>query len=296
MRTAFDPALELDARHRLVLLSTGADAVSEHARGITPLMNHLGAAPALAEQARNLCVQALRAGQEPCYPRLLDELRIRNGQELHFQAFGNEEAVMWATCGSHGRLFGPELLTCEKLGYTRDLRSLRDLHKKHDVAAMWDREGMAIRVRTPRYVRALQGLHQAAQEGKVLFGGRFFTPKQDDRFYGILLVNEELLTDEDLHKVSQEQQTYEKALRLRARSRREELVEQLRKRMGEAFAEQLLDVRAHWVDASDESRGACYQVLPKAAGVLAGWKASEALSYEQALERAQALTGVAQMS
>ena len=282
MRKGYEPRLVFDKKNRLVALATGSDACAEHECGIEHLMRKLGAMPpGKAEDAA--IVQALRAGEPVQYPDLMEKLRVTNMRALHFDVVG-ADAVLWSDfAGLSAEYNAVEnlLKNTSEFSYPhKNFSSGRDLN----IAAMWDDNSFAIKVRTPRYVKALQGFFEAAQRGDVMFGGRFFT-SGDVRIGGIILVNREMLRTEHVQAQRAAQAAYEKSLRLQAASQLEALNRELKSIFGtHSYWDYFTYIWAAWADSSDESQGVRYKVNTSSQAQRAGLQYAKPYRFEELVE------------
>jgi len=172
--------------------------------------------------------------------RFPDELQF-----IEISSEGQTEAIL-------GFAEGP--LTC----YLHELSfptrfGVGDMH----VAGAWDERSFAVRVRTPKYVKALTQFHKAIRAGKVVFAGTFFR-RPDVRLRGVILANTDYLNAEDRDAIERAQKEYESRLRLQARDESMLIYQEMRRRMPKR-----LDVGHIWaVWADKEESGVLYAYNP----------------------------------
>lgn len=284
MRKGYTPRVVWGSDNKIVALATGSDACTEHELGIQKLMQRLGASSADAAADARL-IQALRSGQPVQYPDFMQRLCIAQPEALRLDLL-NDEAVLWSDPAAHTARNGVQrMLDSSEFRYVGIRRVDDELDS--NIAAMWDEESMAIRVRTPRYVQALQELYQAALDGELMFGGSFFEV-DDLPLRGIILVHRGRLQASHLQAQQRAQAKFEQKLRLQALSRLPQLEQQLRALLGaSAYWRYFSHVWAEWADSRDESQGVAYRVNPGTDGRLAGLLYGKGYSFEELVEFAQ---------
>ncbi len=277
MRKAYDPHLVFDKKGRILALATGSDACSEHEGGIVRLMKSLGAKPPGSDEDQ-VVIEALRKGKEVQYPDLFERLYIRNPRPVHLDLV-EDEAILWTDFAQLHAEYNTvgNLLQSYEFSYSSE-----SLFVKRDVniAAMWDENSFAIRVRTPKYVKALKAFYEAILEGKVLFGGRFFEVS-GMHLGGIILVNSQSMRTEHVQAQRKAQREYEKKLRLEALSRLPELNEKLRSLLGnQRYWDCFTYIWAAWAD-EDESQGVRYRINAGQRALQAGLNHGALYTFEE---------------
>jgi len=234
MRRGFNPVIIFNKRGEIFAFATGSDATSEHEWGSKSMQEDLcnpeGAAPksvGLLEKVTQACgitdpaprtdpelIAALRAGKAFAYPQLLDRKALsKNLDRLQFIT-GVEKGQPVAVFGYAPRR---ERVAVDN----RELMFYRD----EEYVGAWDEGSFAFKVRGEKLVAKLKQFAEKAQAGGALFAGTFLKVHEKEHLSGVILALRDDLRTEHLQAAAKAQADWEATLRLKAKSRLEELYE-----------------------------------------------------------------------
>lgn len=215
MRKGFNPEILLDKRGQVFAIATGSDACAEHECGSARLMDSLCGFPQEG-QSDSALIAALRRGESPQYPALVDRKRLtRNLDKVTFME-GTDGGQPVAVLG-----FSPygEI--------PLDHHELRSWASDSTiVTGAWCDSAFAIRVVGQKWVTKLKRFADELREGNCLFAGTFLNDTGHRRLAGVIIANEKSLRPEHRDAIAKAQSEWEASLRLKARSRLDELQEE----------------------------------------------------------------------
>lgn len=228
MRKGYTPVLVLDDKGEIFAISTGSDACSEHECGSRPLMAALCEGTKLrsfygeaSDAEETALLKALRAGKPVRYPALLERKRIKSFlSELVFQTGQDKKGTNCAVLGFAVRGMRAVRLDDEEL----------QPWKGQVVTGAWDESGFAFRVEGDELVAKLQRFHAALLAKKGLFAGTFLKYSGTERLSGVIIALEDGLTPQHHEAILTAQQDWEATVRLKAKSRLDELYAKFRSR------------------------------------------------------------------
>jgi hypothetical protein len=230
-----DPDTLLDKNGEIFAISTGADACTEHECGSNEMQADLcefsgfrrrmpsgfvaQMVEALAANKPSMpsddeIIALLRAGKPVEYPQLIERKSInRNLDKLVFTRIeaGKDTFEPEAVFGYSP--FG---------GVTLDNPQL-SLYRDQELAGAWDAHAFAVRVRGKKLVNKLERFAKRVKEGDGLFAGTFLQDQPKKRLSGVILAVKSGLRPEHRQAIAKAQQEWEAGLRLKAKSRVEEL-------------------------------------------------------------------------
>lgn len=232
MRKGFDAALVFDEQGEIFAFGTGSDATSEHEQGSKKMQDALcdpanarppaGKFTLLLEQwgvtkrpplSDDELIAALRAGKSVQYPELLLRKSLcRNLDKLHFVT-GTENGQPVVLFG-----FSPSGLRVLPIDHP-ELR----MREGVNTSGAWDDREFAIKVRGEELVAKLKRFTDAVKAGDGLFAGTFLRQIGDVFLSGVIVARHSKLTLEHQADIAKAQKDWEANLRLKARSRVEEL-------------------------------------------------------------------------
>jgi len=232
MRKGFDAAVVLDKNGEIFAISTGADATSEHETGSKPmqqalcqpsykrpepgLLNKLAHAVGIAENVvltDEQLIASLRKGEPVEYPALIDRKQIsQNLDKLHF-VVGEENGTPVAVFG-----YSPRGVDAFRIEHP-EIR----LYPREECTGAWDEREFAFKVSGQDMVDKLKRFAEKAQAGDALFAGTFLENFADRRLAGVIIAVKSGLSQDHLEAVAAAQAEWEATLRLKARSRVDEL-------------------------------------------------------------------------
>lgn len=232
MRKGYDAALVFDKKGEIFAIATGSDATAEHECGSRPLMNTFCENPegratsgwrgflsrggaASANGTESVLIEALRNNKEVSYPSLFERKKLQyNLDKLIFVEGAEKDGTPSAVLGyaphgpSHIRVDHPELWP-----------GIRG----ESVTGAWDEESFAVRVSGQRQVEKLHRFFEKLQKGDGIFAGTFLSDTSKVRLSGVIIALQSALRPEHKAAIQQAQLEWEASIRLKARSRVEEL-------------------------------------------------------------------------
>lgn len=212
MRKGFDSAIVLDKRGEIFAIATGSDACAEHECGSKALQQALCEGQADADHAERLLIDALRKGETVAYPALLSRKIIsRNLDKLQYVE-GVDKA------GTPVAVFGYSPYSTLKVD-DRELSTFRE----EGVSGAWDERSFAIRVVGQKMVNKLKQFAERMQAGEGVFAGTFLKDGAKQRLGGVIIALHTKLRPEHRQEVAKAQAEWEATVRLKAKSRLEEL-------------------------------------------------------------------------
>jgi len=232
MRKGFDAALVFDEQGEIFAFGTGSDATSEHEQGskkmqdalcdpanarppagkVTQMLEQWGVTkrPPLTDEE---LIAALRAGKSVQYPELLLRKALcRNLDKLHFVT-GTENGQPVALLG-----FSPSGLRVLPIDHP-ELR----MREGTNTSGAWDDREFAIKVRGEDLVAKLERFTTAVKAGDGLFAGTFLRQIGDVFLSGVIVARRSKLLPEHQADIAKAQADWEANLRLKSRSRVDEL-------------------------------------------------------------------------
>lgn len=231
MQAGFKPKLVLSPKGHLMALGTGSDACTEHESGIKPLIQLLCGQ---GDQEASV-LHALRSNQPVrsqlgsshsalqdgllAYPDLVEQRRIvQNLDRIRFEELKGTTPEAQLIVG-----LDSDDIPEHELRYPHpEFLAGRD----ENVAAAWCESAFAIRLRGPRYVKALRGLYHSMLAGQVAFAGKIFR-QSAMHLTGVTLVSLQHLTEDLMSAIADAQRKYESELRLKARDDTPQLYQEL---------------------------------------------------------------------
>lgn len=222
MRKGYRPSLLTNAAGQLVAIATGSDATAEHEGGSRPLMESLcKEQPLYAREVADL----IRAKQLAKVPDILSPRRIT--ENLSGLVWHEDTVKVTDEAGTHEQ---PSAM----LAYSaRPLEALRmqdspELHMPNfahprDISGAWDEFGFAIRVMGADKVAQLREFYQAMLAKQCLFAGLFIRDDGASSMTGVIICNEQHLTDDHRAAMKAAQSDFEENVQLYLDSRVNEL-------------------------------------------------------------------------
>lgn len=215
MRKGFEPVILLDKRGEIFVIATGADACAEHEGGSAAMQKSLCQGQA-AENPDGQLIDALRQGKAVVYPALLDRKQINQNLEAICFKEGTDKLGRPQALISFSGRHAHEL----PFDYS-ELRSYKE--SEEHVTACWDSHSFAIRVVGEKWVKKLRRFAEKLKAGECLFAGTFMQDHAKEHLSGVIIAAQNGLRPEHREAIAKAQSQWEASLRLKAKSRLDEL-------------------------------------------------------------------------
>jgi hypothetical protein len=213
MRRGFKPKLILTPKGEIFAIATGSDACAEHECGSQPMQESLCKGAVFTDNRKIL--EALRNGESVLYPQLIERKAInRNLEHIHFLE-GSENGVVCAAIVAQERYFNADM----PLKAYREL----DVYRDTEFSGAWDDSSFGFKVVGPKLVSKLKVFFDALQQGDGIFAGSFLKSDEFEDAGGVIVALSSKLRPEHHQCIKDAQSEFEQGLRLKAKSRVQEL-------------------------------------------------------------------------
>lgn len=222
MRKGYRPTLLTNAAGHLVAIATGADATSEHEGGTRPLMERLCKEQSLyAREVADL----IRAKQLTQVPDVISPRRIT--EHLSDIVWHEDQVKVTDESGTHmlpaaTLAFSTHEFEAQRMSDSSELHLPNFAHPK-DISGAWDESGFSIRVMGEEKVAQLREFYQAMLAKQCIFAGLFIKSDGNLPLTGVIICNEQHLTEEHRAAMKKAQASFEEAVQLYLESRADEL-------------------------------------------------------------------------